>query len=94
MSEKPYLRHIRAKRILLAFLIDVIHNPFPYFACAIVRGVVGLNVGRSHVGGKTGINGTAYELRLVVEVEMLEQHGGRKDLRQGIGDVLICGLWP
>ena len=75
-------------------LVDVIDNPLPYFAGTVVGAALDLDFGCADVLLEAGIDGLADEGALVVETEVLEEHGGGENLREGVGEVLSCRLRP
>ena len=75
-------------------LFYIIDDPLPYLTGAVVRTALDLNLRGAHMGGKRGFDGLSYQGTLIVQTEMLEKHGGRENLCQGVGDVLACRLGP
>ena len=53
-----------------------------------------LNLWGSYMGIKRGIDGIADHTALTLQSKVLQQHSGRENLRQRIGQVLTCCLGP
>ena len=53
-----------------------------------------LNLGSADIGVKRGLDGFADQCALFIEAEILEHHGGAKDLGDGVGYVQALALRP
>lgn len=78
----------------LSLPADVVGNPLPYFSGAILGTALHLNLGSADVGLKGSVNGLAHEGTLLLEVEVLQEHGHGEYLGQRIGDIEALGLGP
>ena len=73
---------------------NVINDPLTDFAGAVLGSTLYLDLRGADIGIKGGLDGFAYEGALLFEAEILEHHGGAKDLGDGVGYVQALALRP
>ena len=59
-----------------------------------MRTTLYLDLWGTHIRIQRCIHGFTHQRTFLLKSEVLQKHSGRKYLRQGIGEVLSCSLWP
>lgn len=73
--------------------VDIVHNPCTDLFRAIFRTTFDLNLRCAHVLVKGSIDSLAHECALLLQSEVLKEHGNGKNLCKRIGDVQPLSLW-
>ena len=90
----PLLSSSAGKSIYRLSILNPVNDPCTNLSCAIVSTTLNLNFRCADIGIERSIYCLANQGTLLVQAEVLQQHGCRKNLSYRVSQVLASCLWP